>query len=165
MQIPTNRKVTWRDVEALREHFGFTRSKWFELLGLPPNRWAAIEKNHLDDEVVDVAYAQLVRLYDERPDLIPVPVATDMRKMFERLQQQAGTTIKPRHFGPLFGRNSCAGYAWLKGKDAAPAVLRLAEAIKKLPDGYDVLKRLNAIEEAVRDAEPFRTGHWRDKNE
>ena len=165
MQIPSNRKVTWRDVEALREHFGFTRSKWFELLGLPPNRWAEIEREHLDDEVVDAAYAQLVRLYDMRPDLIPVPVATDMREMFKDLQEQAGEPIKDRHFGPLFGRNSCAGYAWLKGRDAAPAVLRLAEAIKKLPNGYVVLKELNKIEAAVRDADPFRTGHWREKKD
>lgn len=172
MSIPKNRPVLWQDLEELRGRFHFSRVQMCKCLGIPQRKWELNMRDNLTAQVDDKTVAMLARLYDDDKNLLPEEVPHDMREFYEEMLRYAGNEeIKKRHFGPLLGRSSGAGYAWLDNPSQriSKPVVRLIQAIKKAAlnpeekqtlNPFLVLQKYSRIEAAVSDEDPFVGGRW-----
>lgn len=176
MAIPKTRPVLWQDLDDLRERFGFTRVQMCKYIGIPQRKWELNMRKHPHAPIDDKTVAMVARIYDDDKNLLPEETPRDMREFFEELLKYAGSEeIKKRHYGPLLGRSSGAGYAWLDNPSQriSKPVERLIQAIRKASlnprdqqsiNPFLVLKKYSEIEAKVSEVDPFETGRWFRKN-
>lgn len=173
MTIPKTRPVLWQDLDDLRERLGYTRVQMCKYLGIPQRKWELNMRKDPHAPIDDKTVAMLARIYDDDKNLLPEEDLHDMRKFFEKeVVEFAGVEqIKKRHYGPLLGRSSGAGYAWIDnpGQRISKPVESLIRAVKKATlnkeneeslNPFLMLKKYSQIEAKVSEVDPFETGRW-----
>lgn len=149
-----NQPVRGTDVANLMLRHNISADEMCELLHLNKAKLNALLSS--DKPIKDVSIALLIRVYSEYPHLLP---KFDVLEFYE--SQTGAEAEKLRHFGPNFGRESTAGYNWIvKGRPMSAQPLALGRLIKRLPEGYDDLKRMAIQEAKYRGVNPFKTGSW-----
>lgn len=144
---------------------GVTRAKWKELVKgekPSPNRKSPVKAT---DPLKDSGMASLIRIYDENPNLIPIPPRPDMIRIKELM---GGDDIGEREFALIFNREPAASYRWLDPDKATRATStvteRLAQIAMRVDNPRAFLRRAAEREAKARGADPFTNGTWRVKN-
>lgn len=162
--------VTWGDIERLRLQFNLTQADLFHAFGIRQAKWKEITRNNRFDQVVpDPTLALLYRIYEANPAALPGRQIISMREIYQQLTIELqghpellddDNNIKTRFFGPLLGRNSPAGYAWLRdNQPPSQQIILLWQAVQKVGGG-EVLFGCVLTELKARGVNPFKTGRW-----
>jgi hypothetical protein len=169
--IPEDRPVFGGDLDMVRQHLGLLVGEACYLFSLSMTRWMHIVRQEPELPVKDSSLALLVRLYDQHPELCPIPKSPVPEELFELLSGVRGD-LGQREFGALLGAEGTAAYRWLKrGSPPSPYVERLMTGLKRLMLSVPEHRRPEILEEWVRcvsaeglargtEKSPMVTGRW-----
>ncbi|HAL39097.1 MAG TPA: hypothetical protein DCP03_13715 [Polaromonas sp.] len=148
--IPEGRPVYGKDLDMLRLHLGLLVGEACYLFSLSMTRWMHIVRQESELPIKDSSLALLVRLYDQHPELCPIPKSPAPDELFEFLSAVRGA-LGQREFGALFGAESSSAYRWLKkGGPPSPYVNRLMTGLKRLMLSVPEYERSAVLDEWVR---------------
>ena len=178
LNISRTEPVTARHLKDLRSALRLTTDDTKFAFGLASNRLIEMtsdKSDRLDEPLSRPNVAMLVRLYNQYPDLVPVPERLLAREVY----YQIGGHMK--RFSLLLGMEGAAAFRWLRRNDPSeslgsvtsdsllsPTTERLARILLKFFDEgrqreWVQMVEGEALSRGVSDI--FRTGSWTTKEE
>jgi hypothetical protein len=170
--IPANRPVIGKDIEALRQKFGYTVEDMSWLLGIAMPGWSRIVKQRPEEPLRDVTLALIVRYLDKYWERGYMPVFStpeeimNMIKADPKLVKDIGGSVPLKKMGILVGRDSSAGHRWNRSRRGiSPAITRASLLIKRLIEEKgsvkDWVEIINTESQARGVPDVWQLGKWK----
>lgn len=168
--LPSDRPVTGRDLEALRQKLDLLVNDFCFVLGISMAKWSRIKKSP-DAPLDDPGLAILARVLDDDPSLSLVPKAPTPQAVHDKIVAHKPYSAMPRRaFGIVLGRDASASYRWLEQQQHTGTVTdRLLIVLAKVLDtkGLPGLEKWMTVVDTEASARKisniWREGLWRQR--